>query len=369
MAYWYKGFAAFVEATASERHAELKERTVISELAIAYLILGGVGAGCIAVCSLLDLVAVRERFGDADLSQGPAVCSGARMIDYSFALGFAVLGAGASCLIFDLGRLDRMISLFVHPSLSWMTFGVYSIATLLVLGCFLALVRLLYLPWIKRAAVVSCEALAIVFAFAVMVYTGLLLGTLNGVALWMSLWLPALFVASSASGGIALVTVCGVFVEKDADAVRMLHLLAICDIVMILAEAIFAVLFVSGIASSDNPGAVAGLAQLIEGPQALLWWVGFIGCGMVIPVLVEVMFCINKAADSDMLSRVFAIASVFVLMGVICMRIGVVDAGEQRELELQEVSAALELQDGSHALAEPISFSKKGDFDETEKAS
>ena len=56
MAYWYRGFAAFVEATASERHAELKERTVISELAIAYLILGGVGAGCIAVCSLLDLV-------------------------------------------------------------------------------------------------------------------------------------------------------------------------------------------------------------------------------------------------------------------------------------------------------------------------
>ncbi len=369
MAYWYRGFAAFVEATASERHAELKERTVISELAIAYLILGGVGAGCIAVCSLLDLVVERERFGDADCNQGPAVCPGARMIDYSFALGFAVLGAGASCLIFDLGRLDRMISLFVHPSLSWMTFGVYSIATLLVLGCFLALVRLLYLPWIKRAAVVACEALAIVFAFAVMVYTGLLLGTLNGVALWTSFWLPALFVASSLSGGIALVVVCGVFVEKDANVMSTLHLLAICDIVVILAEAIIAALFVASIVSSDNPGAVAGSMRLTEGPQALLWWIGFIGFGMVIPVLIEVIFGINKTADSDMLSRVFAIASAFVLIGVICMRIGVVDAGEQRELELQEVSAALELQDGSHALAEPISFSKKGDFDETEKTS
>ena len=335
---------------------------MISELAIAYLILGGIGAGCIAVCSVIDIALVREPFGDADGNQGPAICSSARAIDYSFALGFAVLGAGVSCLIFDLGRLDRVLSLFIHPSLSWMTFGVYSIAALLVVGCFLALVRLLYLPWIKRAAVVICEALAVVFAFAVMIYTGLLLGTLNGFALWVSLWLPALFVASSISGGIALVVVCSVFVEKDADLMRMLHLLAICDMVVIVAEAIFAVLFLAGAASSPNPGAQAGLMQLIDGSQALLWWVGFIGCGMVIPILVEVIFCINRLADSDMLSKVMAFAAVFVLIGVICMRVGVVGAGEQRELELQKVPEAFELQGDSDVFFEAIGFNEKGDF-------
>ncbi len=83
---------------------------------------------------------------------------------------------------------------------------------------------------------------------------------------------------------------------------------------------------------------------------------------MVIPVLIEVIFGINKTADSDMLSRVFAIASAFVLIGVICMRVGVVDAGEQRELELQEVSVALETQEGSDALVESIGFNERGDF-------
>lgn len=325
---------------------------MLSELAITYLILGGVGAGCIGVCSVVDLLLVREPFGDADYDQGPALESDSRMLDYCFALGFAVLGAGCACLIFDLGRMDRIVSLFTHPSFTWMTAGAFAIAALLLVGAFLALIRLLYLPWVQRGAVVACEAIAVILSLVVMAYTGLLVSTLGGVAFWSSPWLMPLFLASSVSGGVALVVASSILVSTDVDSARLMHVLAIVDMVAIGAEVIFAGLFLFGAMQSANPGAVAGFEQIMHGSQSMLWWTGFVGCGIIVPIVIEIAFCIGRTSshvrngsNSDMLSRAFAIAAVFVLIGVVCMRASIIGAGEHRDLELQDAPIAFELVD------------------------
>ncbi len=313
---------------------------MLSELTVAYLIFGGIGAGCIGVCSVLDLVVVHEHFGDSEYEQGPAIRPIARVIDLSFAVGFALLGIGCMCLILDLGRIERVTSLFIHPSFSWMTVGAYSIAILLAVGAFLAIVRFLYLPQISRPLIVACEIVAVVLSIVVIVYVGMLLGTLRGVALWVSPWLPVLFAASSASGGIAMVVFVSLFVPRTEDAFRMLHSLALADMIVILVEAILVIAFLVSASTSRNPGAVSGFEQLTTGSEAALWWFGFVGCGVVVPFLIEAIFCfIGRFAgrsNSDMLAKVFVLGAAFVLIGVISMRIGIVDAGERRGLELQD---------------------------------
>lgn len=324
---------------------------MLSELTVAYLIFGGIGAGCIGVCSVLDLVVVHEHFGDSEYEQGPAIRPIARVIDLSFAVGFALLGIGCMCLILDLGRIERVTSLFIHPSFSWMTVGAYSIAILLAVGAFLAIVRFLYLPQISRPLIVACEIVAVVLSIVVIVYVGMLLGTLRGVALWVSPWLPVLFAASSASGGIAMVVFVSLFVPRTEDAFRMLHGLALADMIVILVEAILVIAFLVSASTSRNPGAVSGFEQLTTGSEAALWWFGFVGCGVVVPFLIEAIFCFIGRPSSDMLVKAFALGAVFVLVGVVSMRIGIVDAGAHRSLELQDptaIEAAGDLVTGAH---------------------
>ena len=57
----------------------------------------------------------------------------------------------------------------------------------------------------RFAAVRVLQAALALAALAVMLYTGLLLQSLNAVPLWATPWLPALFVLSSLSCGMALV--------------------------------------------------------------------------------------------------------------------------------------------------------------------
>lgn len=314
---------------------------MLSELATTYLILGGLGAGCIGVCSLLDLMFVREPFG-FDREQGPLVRADANILDFAFIAGFAVFCLGCACLVFDLGRPDRLLSLFVSPSLTWMTFGVYAISVLLVASALLAVVRVFYIPEVRRGFVIALELVALVAGIAVMSYTGLLVSGLTGVAFWNSLWLVPLFVASSLSGGIALVVICSAFVVKDEVSRKMLHRLALADMAVVIVEGVCAALFVLGALSDANPGVCISVQSVLEGSQSLTWWFGFVFCGMAVPLIAEIVFLIAGERDSDMLSNALGCAAVLVLIGVICMRVSIIGAGEHRPLELQvaPVSAA-----------------------------
>ncbi len=313
---------------------------MLNELTIAYLFLGGIGAGCIGVCSLLDLVILREPFGCEDYAQGPSVRYDRRIVDYSFALGFVVLATGVLCLVFDLGRVDRIVNLFIYPTLTWMSFGAYTLLGLCIFSAFLAIVRFMYLPQFKRMAIIAAEVTACVLSAATMVYTGFLLETLRSSALWMSVWLPLLFAASSISGGIALVVLSSTFVTKDHAAEVLLKKLMIADLIAIVAEILFAFFFILSSGMSSNPGTALGLANLLSGKQAILWWYGFILCGLVLPLVAETLSLfvghMGKGSDSKFLNTVFCICAVSVIIGAACMRTGMIEAGESRTLELQD---------------------------------
>lgn len=228
---------------------------MLGELAVGYLFLGGTGAGAIAVASVLDLALVRAPFGtDARVSADEAPpCE--RVVAFALLAGFAALALGVLCLLFDLGRIDRALDLFLRPSPTYLTVGSFALAALVACGAFLALVRFAYLPFAPRAAVVAVEAVAVAVGLVVVVYTGLLLQGLGAVALWRSPFVPLLFALSSLSCGIAVVLAAAFFADQDGDAGRIVRLLVRADAAIIVLEAVAAALFAGLALASDHPGA------------------------------------------------------------------------------------------------------------------
>ncbi len=328
-------------------------------LAICYLFLGGAGAGAIVACSLLDLAWVREPFGCATYVQGPHADPAERVVDFGFAAGLALLAAGAACLLVDLGRTDRVLSLFLHPQPTMLNVGAYALAALALLGGFAVAVRFLYLPRVPRGMVVAVEGAACAVGFTVMLYTGLLLQSVQGVAFWASPFVPALFVLSSASSGVAVVLAVVFFVEQadqpfpQRRIAPMRLALARADAAVIVAEAVCAAGLLLWAHASAHPGVAASLSTLTEGAMATAWWLGFCVCGLVAPLAAEIA-CAALARSAgrgangagERYARAFAFlaaAAALVLVGAFCLRWSVACAGTHRDLALEDAAPVQEL--------------------------
>lgn len=307
---------------------------MFSVLAVGYLFLGGAGAGAIAVASILDLAWVKAPFGAASrISIGEATPL-ERVAAFGLLAGFAALALGVLCLLFDLGRIDRVVALLLRPSPTFLTVGTYALAALAACAAFLAAVRFAYLPGVPRGAVRAVEAVAAVVAVVVMLYTGLLLQSMGAVALWRSPLVPALFVLSSLSCGIAALLLAAFFAPADAAVARFAHALARIDAVVIALEAVAAALLVALALGGDHPAAAASAQRLTSGDLAAWWWVGFALCGLVVPLVAEVAFAARRASGHA-LRTALAVAAVLVLVGGFSMRAALADAGAHRDLELE----------------------------------
>lgn len=321
---------------------------MFGELVTAYLFLAGVGAGGVAAASLADLLLVREPFGVDVVPDFAEKCPAERLVAGVLALSCGALALGAGCLAADLGRIDRVLSLFLAPPATLMNLGAWAVALLTVLAAALALVRFLYLPWADRRAVVVAEVVACGLAVVVAVYAGLLLQTLAGVRLWSTPWVPVLFVLSAASCGCALLMAGALFAEGDEDVRKVAQAAARADAVVIAAEAVAAVGLLAFVTGSDHAGVRASAASLLHGPAALPWWVGFVACGLAAALAVEVGCLVRghgrsrsaaKAVAKAYPAAALALAAALVLVGALGLRAAVVEAGAQRPLELQEAEA------------------------------
>lgn len=167
-----------------------------------YLFLGGLSAGAFAVCALLQL-AHGSRF-ETTYRLGALV-------------SVALLAVGASLLLFSVGAPTRALDIlqsFRAVGSSWMARGVWIIIACAVVFTAFWLVATLTLPRnrIARAMRFRGSALNIVgaagmlLAAALACYTGLLLSDAQGIRAWRTPLVPALFLASSADSGLALVS-------------------------------------------------------------------------------------------------------------------------------------------------------------------
>ncbi len=307
-----------------------EDEAVFSDLIVGYLFLGGSGAGMCLVLSVLGLMVPRNRVPHSSWRGNAGFSSYRSLFATGYGVSLALLLLGVVCLLADVGSVERTVLLFVQPNLTFLTVGAWALAICVVLALALAFAWNGIGSW--NAAVVRVLQVLTCFASLVAaVYTGLLLQSMPAVPLWTSFWLPALFVLSAVSCGLA----CVLGMAQLTGAARLfsstMRRLVAADAVVVVLEIVVAAFFVAAAgaglgldaATGTDVGSAASAKALLTGEFAWLFWDGFGVVGLAVPLVLDVFL----ARKNRVVPGVALAAAGCVLAGGFIMRLCIVQAG------------------------------------------
>jgi formate-dependent nitrite reductase membrane component NrfD len=156
-----------------------------------------------------------------------------------------------------------------------------------------------------------------IIPFAVMlgIYTGILLSAFSARPFWNSGVLGVLFLVSGLSTAAALIVL---LARQHSEK----ELFTRIDLVLILAEIGLVALMLISLASGSAQHLEA-LESVMGGPYTILFWGLFVGIGLMIPLLLEILEISGVNKSLAML------APVLVLIGGYALRQVVLDAGQE----------------------------------------
>ncbi|NTW29041.1 MAG: polysulfide reductase NrfD [Coriobacteriia bacterium] len=282
---------------------------VFSPSVVWYLFLGGTGSGAYAIATFIDFV----RHGRvARLS-----CPSQKLTRAGILLGFGIVLLGVVFLLSDLGRIDRAYTLFTAPTFSIASIGAYAILLFSVCTFYGIAVRYLSMPEFSPAFTKTVELAGGVFALAVMAYAGVLLASIKAVSFWQSPFIPALFVLSSFSTGVAVLMVCAPLrsARKFAPDLRVISHF---DMVIIATEVVALAVFMMTMYA--DPHTLLSVQQLMVGAYSAVFWLGYVMCGLLVPLIMLAM-------SRRLTTNLHALVGVLLLVGGYCLRYCVVNAG------------------------------------------
>ena len=242
-------------------------------------------------------------------------------------LAMLFLIAGLLSILTDQGRMDRV---FVQPFVHFNLQSMFSINPILYIGHILiCIVYLWALFYEKRMLTKVIATLAFGWAFCVHSGTGAIFG-FGARVLYESPLLPASFVAAAMASGTALMIIMIVSLFKLTDRhvddeliIWLGRFLAICIIVVLY------FLFVE----NAYRAYVVELRQaawyyLFGGTHSLLFWLGLIITGLMIPIVI----LFNRKRGKSV--KWIVLASSLVIIGVLCERYVIVIPGLTHPAEL-----------------------------------
>lgn len=295
-----------------------------------YLFLAGISSGSIIVALLVKW----NRHERENSSIWDAMIrSGAAVATISIVLGLIIL-------VVDLGKPLSFYWLLIRYNFySVMTLGVIFLLiytpTVFVFMCLVFEHKIVkYRIGILEALIQSVksfhsyaktiEYFLLVCALCVGAYTGFLLSSLYTIPMWNNPIIPILFLTSGISSGIAVNILVGLLFFKSTLNEESIKYLLVMDLRVILTEfPLIGMLFV-GMAYSGGDSLIAMKAALSSGGWALVFWVGVIGIGLLLPLVTVINALKNH------LYRVHYIVtnSVGVLIGVVLLRCYIIYAGQ-----------------------------------------
>lgn len=205
---------------------------------------------------------------------------------------------GVVLLIIDLGRpgrfwemilrrgeaLNRLESPFIMFKFgSTMSIGIWLVVVLIIVSFIYLIVTILAFPfkWAEKLQKIV-GVIGVPFALLVTTYTGVLIAASNN-ALWNNWLLPLVFVSSAIVTGIAGLIAVLAFLQilkQDSAIGSEVHRLERLNSRVILFQLVMVILFIIiGIGS-------AHMRAMIGFSFGLLWWIGVILFGLVVPLLV-----------------------------------------------------------------------------------
>lgn len=298
---------------------------MLGDLVIAYLFLGGCGAGAGFVASVMG-VATGCVGVDRSLQ---------RLVVPSLVVAFFALLVGMFYLYLDLGCPAQLTSLVFSTHVSWGTVGAYALAASIVL-CLVQGVATARAA-APAALLRTLQLLTAVACFAVMSYTGMLLFDMSGTPLWHTPLLPLLFTSSALSCGCAITAVCCALFRTDGQRLHVLRVLAKADLLVVVLEALALALFLLGgsqllfadpaeLGTSASAASAASAHGVAASPAA--WGVAAV-LGCAVPLLADTAALARPALLGREPSRAVLLCfqALCVLAGAVLLRYCVVSAG------------------------------------------
>ncbi|MEG0418524.1 NrfD/PsrC family molybdoenzyme membrane anchor subunit [Gordonibacter sp.] len=216
-------------------------------------------------------------------------------------VGPVAVAAGALVLMVDakagLGSPARFFGLVSNLG-SPMAWGV------ICLSCFLVVsVASLVLQLTKRRVPRVLDVFGIVCAAGVATYTGVLLGYSVAYPLWNLAVLPFLFVFSAVLTGFSLVSGIAYFAAKD-ELESLKFLPKVETALPALVGAFLALLLVvCAMTGGDGGHAAAATVQgVLVGPFAIVFWLGVVACGLLLPLAAGIARLVSKRSAVGALS-------------------------------------------------------------------
>lgn len=312
-----------------------------------YLFLGGLVAGMMVFAGLAMLKTARGEDTRRFFSlQTPL-------------LAFILLNVGMLALLLDLSHPLYVWAIYItFMPLSPMAWGSWVLLIVYAILLVSALIRLPEAwPWLGRTLPATRQAsdwfvghparlrtlawVNIVFGAAVGVYTGILLNTMVARPLWNTSVLPVLFLVSGLSAAAAALhlaakvfgtrpapqgMVSGAFAAlgqplgPQPPAPHTAESLQRADIGLLAFELVLIFLLLIGlVTSSSSHGAAVGL--LFTGKYALMFWVGVVALGIVVPLALQLLELSHRIRHT-------VVPAVLVLAGGFALRWVLVNAGQ-----------------------------------------
>ena len=281
-----------------------EERLHVSSLIAAYLFLGGTAAGLFLCAVAAPLVFdLRRTLGNTCMR--------------AFAVSLGMLAVGSLCLLLDLGRPDAIASLFFPDRVSWISLGAWALLALMACEMVLLILGESRRIMVRRALRVLGSLCAVYLAF----YTGLLLRMASGVDLWNTAALPVLFFCSSLAAGAAAFILCARTYDLSIYARRQaLRFIPGTEAALIAAEIAATIAYLVNV--SAQPFGAQATAVLFSGANAVLFWAGFVGLGLAVPLGADILGLRKIGGDWAPIIGSFA-----ALAGAFCLRYVLVRAG------------------------------------------
>ncbi len=292
---------------------------------VIYLFLGGLGGGIMFLSAVLDLFFMP---GYSDLFAWPMF------------IALAALAVGCFFLIFELGQPLVFWRVFTTAT-SIIKWGATLLTFAIISG---GLWWVSFLPWDWISGLAGLLAggrpiflgIAGFAGFGIMVYTGVMLSTLKAHAFWATPALPVLFTISATSTACAAIALglggwpldvapfAGDTFFGYALVAEIIHeVLHLVDIVLVCAEILVLLIMVLSFLGAGSKTAKAVAVRWVKGKTAPLFWVGMVGLGLVVPLI---LYLSGSGAASSV------VAPVLVLLGGLLLRYLCVYSDERAEI-------------------------------------
>ena len=296
------------------------------EIIAIYLYMAGMGAGSYIIGAVLNWFTNPSRL--ISILGFPLDVAKAALL-----WGPILVAIGAPFLILDLGIKKRFLYACLNPRTSWVARGFLILSIFIVFGLVLLAKSVLPFEWLypKSSFWYIAEVIAIAFAFATALYTGILLKATKSIPLWNTYLLPLLFLVSALSTGsmaIILSTLGTGLFSVDAAALKILMA---GEQVLVVIEGIVLFLYLSRRYKASEQ-AKDSVRLLLFGEKKLLFWGGIVLLGFIFPVVLESISSLSHG------NPVFIFAAgVVLLCGGFFLRLGVLSAGIREQIPMQRL--------------------------------